>query len=198
MFMAAIKSRQKCLFEEPEREIAKFVNRSKRSIIVPNIYENGLGNLYFVNVKYVEYKSEHDNRLDILMMIDKGFTYLLKNYKKSKYYKFQRDRKSRSQLYTIKKVIRYYKLFRSIKNHGFIVDKNRPESFPWLFAAHNFTVRLDGHHRVSVATFLGYKDIPVLLITPNDILKLPQLPPDAYSFFSKLSEPDFPGTRPYV
>ena len=85
-----------------------------------------------------------------------------------------------------------------MKKDGFKVDHNNLASFPWLFSTKNFFVRLDGHHRVSAARFLGYKEIPVLLITPKDLLGLANLSDDVVNFLKKLEEPEIPDIRPYL
>lgn len=131
------------------------------------------------------------------MMFNKGLIYSLKNVTASEYYKYQIYQKKRSQKDTLKKLIKYYLLFKSMKKHGFKVDNRKMETFPWLFASKNVRSRFDGHHRTSVARFLGYCEIPVLLITPRDILQLDNLPDDIASIFIKMENPDMKLYRPY-
>ena len=45
-------------------------------------------------------------------------------------------------------------------------------------------------NRVAVARFLGHKEVPALMISPRDILALPELPVDISNFLKGLKEPD--------
>jgi len=88
------------------------------------------------------------------------------------------------------KVLRYYFLFKSIRGNGFKTDEKNPESFPWVFMSKEITSRFDGHHRASIARHLGYNELPVLLITPKDILGINDLPLTFQKYMIELEEPD--------
>lgn len=176
-----------------------FLNRVKREIVIPELRarKRQLGKLYYVDISCVETDAQHEKRHDILTIFNRGLIYSIKNVSKSEYYRYQIFQKRRSQKDTWKKLLKYYLLFRSIKKYGFKVDHRRIDSFPWVFVANKIRSRFDGHHRASIAKFLGYSEIPVLLITPGDILKLKNLPNDIVKVFMKLEDPDLKVYRPY-
>lgn len=184
---------------ETGKDVLQFMNKVKHEIIFPELRSkiNRIGGLYYIGIHFVETDIQYKLRSDLLRMIEKGPIHLALNYKKSNYYKNQIRNKGRPHKKVLKKIVKYYILFRSIKSRGIRSDANDLFSFPWVFAAKEFMTRLDGHHRTSIARFLGYEEIAVLLITPKDISGLPGLSQDVLAFFGSLGQPQIPNTRPY-
>jgi len=148
-----------------------------------------VGRLEYVNIDYVLDNEEYNNiDKEILGLFDKGWIYTLLFFWKTGYYKVQRKRNKTLQQ-TREWITKYYRLFHSIKQHGYNPDLEKSITLPWLFLTKNISLRLDGHHRAGILRFLNYKEVPVLLITPKDFLELNHLNKLLIEELKKLEEP---------
>ena len=59
---------------------------------------------------------------------------------------------------------------------------------PWLFVSQECVYRLDGHHRASIARFLGLEKIPARVIYPEMLLTLDDIPEKYRSYLVSLSK----------
>ena len=168
------------------------LNTIKKEIVLPALRENSaaIGKVCKVDVSLIENSEQFKKREGILSIFDEGPLKTITNARDSSYYRHLRLKKKLSVKKSIIKIVRYYLLFWSVKKRGFISDINRPESLPCLFVSKKAISRFDGHHRTSVAKFMGYSEIPVLIITPKDILGLKNLTRETKEFLGKLGEPD--------
>ncbi len=133
---------------------------------------------------YVMRNDKFFNRYEILNLSDKGLKYLKKYYKDTHYYKI---RLTHSNDWKIAfKIFKYYKLFKSIQEKGFIPNLEYEFNYPIVFMSKNYFRRLDGAHRVSVLRYLGYKTITVNLITPKEALELKTLPNEMITKLNKM------------
>ena len=181
-----------------DEETARLMNRVKRKIVMPQLREGRpIGRLYYIDISRVENDAQYEKRSDILAMFNKGVWYSLIKFRQTKYYAYLVYEKKTTRIEALIKVAKYYRLFRSMKMNGFKVDQDDIRSFPCIFASRNIISRFDGHHRVSIARFFGFKEVPVLLITSKDILELGDLPNDIDSFIRKLPEPNIQALRSY-
>ena len=180
-------------------ETAWSMNRIKRQIIIPElrVKKNRIGNFFYVPISLVESEELYKKRSDILALFDKGLLFLMCNYRKSDYYRQKIYKYKKSRAWTFYRILKYYTLFQSVKTRGFKTDPTDLLSFPWLFVSQSIVSRFDGHHRASVARYLGYKELPVLLITPKDVLRIKDLPAEVLVFFQDLNEPELDKFKPY-
>ena len=113
-------------------------------------------------------------RCEILKLCEFGLDYLKKYYQDSHYFiiREQNTKKWKVAL----KIFKYYKLFNSIKNKGYLPSLGYESDYPLVFMSKNYFRRLDGAHRVSVLRYLGYEKIKVNVITPQEALRLNNLP----------------------
>lgn len=110
---------------------------------------------------------------------------------KTDYYLIQRTKRKKSFFKTLKHINKYRKLFISIKIKGYHVSNpDNLKLFPWLFYSSEVQIRLDGHHRCGAARFLNYEHIPVLVVTPKDILSIPDLPGDILKYMKDFTTPE--------
>ena len=131
---------------ETGKDVLQFMNRVKHEIIFPEVLfkQNRIGGLYYIGIQFVETEIQYKLRSDLLRMIEKGPIHLALNYKKSNYFKHHIRNKGRPHKKVLKKIIKYYVLFRSIKRRGIRSDPNDLCSFPWFFAANEFTFVVSG------------------------------------------------------
>jgi hypothetical protein len=85
---------------------------------------------------------------------------------------------------------KYRRLYKSIKKNGIRSNKDNVWTVPWLFASRECILRLDGSHRASIARYLGYNHIKVLLLTPGTLLNMKNIPDDYKSILNTLGEPE--------
>jgi len=117
---------------------------------------------------------------DILQLFEKNFFKVLFGIKKTNYFHIQREKRRKSIWQTFRWVYKYYKLYTSIKTTGFKNTNNGLQSFPWLFVSPKITIRLDGHHRAGVARHLRIKNLPVLLVTKDDLANHDGISPELF------------------
>ncbi len=106
---------------------------------------------------------------EILALFEKNIFRIVLGLRKTNYFHMQRTKRKMTLKQTLKWVNKYYRLYASMKKNGYKVNNNSLNSFSWLFVSKKITMRLDGHHRSAVATHLKIKEIPVLLVTPEDL-----------------------------
>jgi hypothetical protein len=168
------------------------LNKIKREIVLPalRIQKKKLGKIYDVELTYMENEEQYKIRKDIMDVFNKGIVISIMKFKNNEYYRYLRGKKGHSIKTAFLKIIRYYLLFHSIKKEGFRSDIRRPESLPYLFVSKMSTSRFDGHHRISIARYFGYKRIPVLILTPKDLLGLSYISNDVISYLKIIGEPE--------
>jgi hypothetical protein len=153
--------------------------RLKRIVqLLPVLKRERVGRFVHLDVEYVvQTENFHGRDLAILKLFDRGrlATYTL--FWRTGYFRNQRGR-GRSLMVAFRRVKRYRRLFRSIREEGLWADPERVETLAWIFCAENVYFRMDGHHRTAVARYLGYQRVPVMAVTPRDLLALARNSPD--------------------
>ena len=98
-------------------------------------------------------------------------------------------RKFKGLRHRVERARRLRDLYRSVLDKGFLCDPKDVHSIPWILAAGQHTLRLNARHRAALARFLGIGTIPVLVVTPRDILALKDVPEKYRSILQDLPEP---------
>jgi hypothetical protein len=172
--------------------------RLKRIVqFLPVLKSERVGRFAHLHVEYLVQTKNYEGRdLAILKLFDRGrlATYTL--FWRTGYFRNQRGR-GRSVAVAFRRVKRYLRLFRSIRKEGLWADPERIETLAWIFCAENVYFRRDGHHRTAIARYLGYREIPVMAVTPRDLLALVGTPrdpgfnldPDLIRYLEGLGEP---------
>lgn len=130
------------------------------------------------------------NRQGILESFDQGIVSTVYRAPQSSY--FRSKAQTHGRLMALRLTLNFFRLFRSFKNSGFLTDQNDLSSFIWVFCSegkNKVYYRMDGHHRASVARYLGMEYVPVILITPKDVMNEPDLPSSVRRFLEETSEP---------
>ena len=175
----------------------RFLNQLREQVLIPTLSRRPVGTLVYVDTELVIPDHHYALRQDLLRIFERGLVASLYGAWDSIYFRHQRKR-TRSTLWAIVKLIRYYRLFRSMSMNGFVGDPNRPEKYPWLFCAAGDHYRYDGMHRASIARHLGMKYMPVLLITPSALLALEDIPNNLRARLSELDDPHELDVEPVV
>ena len=124
---------------------------------------------------------------DILPMFERGPYHLVRHMRRSRYYEFTREVRGLPSVLCVGSVVFYYRLFRSIRRRGFVPDGRRPGSYPWVFRLRDRHLLLEGQRRVSIARYLRLSRIPVVLMGPEDVRRLPGVPDDWRDYFAGLA-----------
>jgi hypothetical protein len=157
-----------------------------------------VGRIQDVDVDFVVRDYQYDKRAELLGLLDRNvlsfyFGALSTEYFASRRRNFARKARYSWQIvpfcHALVKLHQYRRLYRSIRRNGLLWEPGDVSSVPWLFASKESVCRLDGHHRASIARHLGHLTIKVLLITPKDVLPLPDLPDKFRAFLGGLHEP---------
>ena len=147
---------------------------------------NHIGNIVYWDIKKILPPHEFDAYdRDILNLFDKGLFKTIFEFMHTSYYQIQRKKRKKNLPQTLKWILKYYKIYRSIKKHGFQLKNNSLKSYPCVFDSPGLIMRLDGHHRAAVANHFGLEKLPILLITPEDLLN--------YEAFDRKLLADLPG-----
>jgi hypothetical protein len=165
--------------------------------LLPVLKRERVGRFVHLHVEYVVQTANYEGRdRALLKLFERGrlATYTL--FWRTGYFGNQRGR-GRSVVVAFRRVKRYFRLFRSIRQEGLRSDPERIEDLPWIFCAENVYFRMDGHHRTAVARYLGYQEISVMAVTPRDLLALPgtarghdvDIEPDLIGYLESLEEP---------
>ena len=147
--------------------------------LLPVLKRERLGRFARLHVEYVVQTANYELRdRALLALFERGrlATYTL--FWRTGYFRNQR-RRGRSLVVTFRRVNRYFRLFRSIREQGLYSDPERVEDLAWIFCAEDVYFRLDGHHRTAVARYLGCQEMPVMAVTPRDLLALSRTPRDS-------------------
>lgn len=140
--------------------------------LLPVLKRERVGRFVRLHVEYVVQTANYEGRdRALLKLFDRGrlATYTL--FWRTGYFRNQRGR-GRSVVVAFRRTKRYLRLFRSIRQEGLRSDPERVETLAWIFCAENVYFRMDGHHRTAVARYLGYQQVPVMAVTPRDLLAL--------------------------
>ena len=137
-------------------------------ILLPMLKTKRIGKTVYMDIKKCLPHYKFRQRYEILDLISQGDGVLRRYFKCTEYYRDQVARNG--TIMAILKIYRYRNLYYSIYKSGLSVAVNQLSFF---FCAKNIFFRVDGTHRTSIARYLGYKKIPVLMITPKDISNLP-------------------------
>ena len=158
--------------------------------LLPVLKRKRVGRFARLHVEYVVQTANYERRdLELLELFDRGRLALYTGFWRTGYFRNQHRRKGRSTLWVFRRINRYFRLFRSVRKQGLYSDPERAEDMAWIFCAEDVYFRMDGHHRVSVARYLGYREVPVMAVTPRDLLELPETPPDLFDYLKSLQEP---------
>ena len=144
----------------------------------------GIGIVMDVDVYFVAPDFHYFRRMEILDLLDESaFTFYVK-VPRTGYF-----RKAGGWLARLRKAMQYRRLYASIRDRGLFDDPDDVFSTPWLFASAECIYRLDGHHRSSIARHLGIQRIKTRVITPDDVLRIADLPQHFRAFAERLGQP---------
>lgn len=144
-----------------------------------------IGRFQEVAIRYVAPDFHYYRRMDILKLLARNPLVFYPLAATTTY--FRRSGSLRRGFHRVRK---YRRLFRSIRDHGLIWDRGNARSVPWLFVSQESILRMDGHHRSSIARLLGRESMTVLLFTPDDVCRLADLPKDLMQALRQFHQPD--------
>ena len=144
-----------------------------------------IGRFQDVAIRYVAPDLHYYRRMDLLRLLARSALLFYPLAATTTYF-----RRSGSLRRGFRRVRKYRKLFQSIRDKGLIWDRDDARSVPWLFVSQESILRMDGHHRASIARLLGKETMTVLLFTPADFAVLGDLPEDLALALSAFHEPD--------
>jgi hypothetical protein len=147
-----------------------------------------LGRLARLDVRQVVGDRDYETRSGILHAISGGLLRLLWLAPRTLYWEQRRDVRGVGLLRRWRVVYRYHRLIRSLAQRGFVYDAKEPSSLPWILLTPSINLRLDGHHRSSAWRKLGQQSLPVLVLTPEDVIELRGVPEEDRSFLRQLLE----------
>ena len=157
---------------------------------LPVLKRKRVGRFAYLHPEYVVQTANYERRdRELLELFDRGRLAVYALFWRTGYFRNQRRRKGRSTGRALRRINRYFRLFRSIRKEGLRSDPERVGDLAWIFCAEDVYFRMDGHHRTSVARYLGYREVPVMVVTPRDLLELPETPPDMMEYLRSLREP---------
>jgi hypothetical protein len=161
-------------------------------LLLPILKHKRIGRFFNLDVEYVVETLNYERRdRELLELFDRGRLAFYLYFRRTGYFRNQHRGKGRSTLWTFRRMNRQFRLLRSIRKHGLHSDPERVEDLAWMFCAENVFFRLDGHHRVAVARYLGYQEVPVMVVTPRDLLELPETPRSLIGYLEGLGEPSY-------
>jgi hypothetical protein len=149
-------------------------------------------------VRQVVGDRDYENRSGILHAISGGLLRLLWLAPRTLYWQQRRDIRRVGLLRRWRVVYRYHRLIRSLEQRGFVYDVKDPSSLPWILLTPSINLRLDGHHRSSAWRKLGHQSLPVLILTPEDVIGLPGVPEEDRAFLRQLLERPVSKPSPHV
>ena len=159
--------------------------------LLPVLKRKRVGRFARLHVEYVVQTGNYEKRdRELLELFDRGRLALYTRFWRTGYFKNQHQVKGRSVGWTFRRIHRYFHLFRSIREQGLYSDPEPVENLAWIFCAEDVYFRMDGHHRIAVARYLGYREVPVMAVTPRDLLELAETPRDLIEFLKSLEEPN--------
>ena len=170
-----------------KQEVRQHIKTIGSEILVPLFKANRVIDkpIQKVDIYYVMPDFHYYRRLDFLKLLDcNPFVYYYKAMSTQYFNSVQNIPRA------VFRAWRYRRLYFSIKKYGIHFENNDVWSVPWLFASKECIIRLDGSHRASIARYLDYKTIKVLVLTPKDILSLQDIPESYRTFLNSLGEPE--------
>ena len=172
--------------EEPNLEFRQRVFRVYEEFLSSRLGNRppDIGSFCDIDMRCVVPDYHYDRRRDLLELLGRGLLAYFYLARSTRYFK-----ESGGTLRGMKRILRYREIYRSIRNHGLRWDPADAYSVPWVFASQEGVVRVDGHHRASVARYLGYAKMTVLLFTPLSILQRSDVPVEHHAFLASLHEP---------
>lgn len=171
------------------------------AVLLPAIRERTLGQLTYLPIETVIPDYKYVPRNGILDLISQGNDPLRAGYRQTAYFQDQLARANEET--AILKVWRYLHLYQSMKTRGIRFDVEARTGLPFMFMARNsagkdIAFRLDGTHRASAARHLGYREMPVLAVVPEDVLALPNLPEKFEGLLQSLTQPEPGAVSPFT
>lgn len=164
--------------------------------LLPLLKQKRVGRFVRLPVEYVLQTFTYQARdRELLELFERGRLAFYTLFWRTGYFSNQHRLKGRSAAWTFRRMNRQFRLFRSIRQHGLHSDPERVEELAWVFCAEDVYFRMDGHHRIAVARHLGYREVPVMAVTPRDLLDLPETPRDLIGFLKSLREPGYLAPR---
>lgn len=164
--------------------------RLRDEVIMPHIRKQPLGSTAIMDVRYLIPYKKYLARFQLLSLMKRGFTVCRRSFKNTEYFKDQRKR--HGTWHATYKVARYYCLYCSAITDGLKFDVTTRLNLPVVFCAENICFRLDGAHRSSVARFLGKKEVPIVVVVPDDLWSI-EISSDELRNFIKTLAPPAPG-----
>ena len=125
-------------------------------------------------------------RVPVLELMNAGLGTLRKGFSGTEYFGEQTRRHGRWT--AARKIAAYYRLFRTLADGATEVDLAERRGLAILFIARDICFRIDGTHRASIWRYLGYADLPALLVRPHDIAALAGVPRRVLDWISQLEE----------
>jgi len=165
--------------------------RLRDEVVIPHIRKQPLGSTAMMDVGRLIPYYKYLQRFQLLSLMKRGFTACRRSFTYTEYFRHRQQR--RGTWYAAYKVARYYQLYRSATTEGLKFDIPTRLNLPIVFCAKNVCFRLDGAHRSSVARFLGEKEVPVVVVVPDDIRSIAISSSELRNFIETLAPPE-PGT----
>ena len=169
------------------REYHSIVQRLRYEVIMPHIRKQPLGSTAMMDVGRLIPYYKYLPQFQILSLMKCGFTTCRRSFTDTEYFKNQQKRHGtwRAAL----KVARYYRLYQSAKSEGLKFDIPTRLNLPIVFCAENICYNLDGTHRSSVARFIEEKEVPVVVVVPDDIRHIVTSSDELRNFIETLAPP---------
>jgi len=168
-------------------EHLSLAKRLRDEVILPHIRKQPLGSTAMMDVGRLIPYYKYFPRFQLLSLMKRGFTTCRRSFTSTEYFKDQQKR--HGTWHATYKVARYYHLYRSATTKGLKFDIPKRQNLPIVFCAENICFRLDGAHRSSVARFLGEKQVPVVVIVPDDIQSIEISSDELRNFIESLAPP---------
>jgi hypothetical protein len=169
-------------------ESYRIAARMRDEVLLPLVRARPFGRVVSIDTVRVMPFGKYRPRHELLRLADEGFVSCARHFRRTEYYADQ-ARRHGARLGALK-VARYWRLLRSARRGGLKFNPATRENLPVVFCARDLCFRMDGAHRASVARYLGHRRIPVVMVSPADVLGLPGLPEDIRGFAGSLQPPD--------
>ena len=163
------------------------VRRLRREVIMPHYGRQPFGSTAMMNIGRLIPYDKYLPQFQILSLVKRGFTACRRSFPDTDYFKDQQKR--HGTWHATLKVARYYRLYHSAKSEGLKFDISTRLHLPIVFCAENICFNLDGTHRSSVARFIGEKEVPVVVIVPDDIRDIAASSDELRNFIETLAPP---------
>lgn len=168
-------------------EYLPLARRLRDDVIMPHIRKQPLGSTAMMDIGRLIPYNKYLPRFQLLSLMKRGFTACRRSFTNTEYFKDQQKR--HGTWHATYKVARYYRLYHSATTEGLKFDIPTRLNLPIVFCAENMCFRLDGTHRSSVARFLGEKEVPVVVVVPDDIQSIATFSDELRNFIETLDPP---------